>query len=293
MTESDPFEHTRMTLGEHLEELRGRLFKGVIALLIAFAGAWYFRDAISLLVSRPYFEAMGMLQEYWIEAAEKLLTDNPERLRTELFLSADPSDQRLLGFSLRMNAIGMGETFLYQLKICLYFAVFIGAPVLLWQMWQFVGAGLYPTERKPLLRYFPVSVAMFVGGVLFGFFVMVPYGMYFLNRSAPLDLALPQITTQNYLTFLSSLCLAFGVIFQLPLVMTFLGGAGILSPRVMSKYRGHFIVGAFVVAAMLTPPDPVTQLMMGVPLIVLFEVGVLGARIVSRGKHSTDLEVTS
>lgn len=288
-TKKDPFEHTRMTLGEHLEELRWRLLKGIIALVVALIVALIFKNEISELVTRPYDQAMDMLEEYWVAEREEVLAEEPERKRSEFFMSDDPADQHLRGFTRQLVTIGVGEGFLFQLKICLYFAFFIGAPILLWQMWQFVGAGLYSKERRAVLKYFPVSVGMFVIGVLFGYFFMVPYGMYFLNRSVPLDLAIPTITTSHFLTFISGLCLAFGVIFQLPLVMTFVGGMGMISPRAMSKYRGHFIVGAFVVAAILTPPDPITQLGMGLPLLILYEVGIWGARIASRGRDTTAL----
>ncbi len=286
---TDPFEKTRMTLGEHLDELRSRLIKGILAVGIAFIVAWYYKDLITEIVTVPFKEAMAMLHAYWVEEANAILEADPGRPRTDFFDSADPEDFRLRGFNDRLNAIGVGESFFFQLKICVYFSLFVGAPVLLWQMWQFVAAGLYKKERGAALKYFPISVIMFVVGVLFGYYFMVPYGMYFLNRDAPLELAIPQITMENYLTFLRSLCLAFGVIFQLPLLMTFLGGAGMIPPALMSKYRGHFIVGAFVIAAIITPPDPITQLMMGVPLIILYEVGIMGARIAARRTGATDL----
>ncbi len=294
----DPFEQTRMTLGEHLGELRSRLFKGVITVAIAFFVAFYFKDEIAQIVSIPHTRAMGMLETHLIGEAEDLLEEHnvdlepeDERFwkRSKYFETDDPTDERLRGWDTRLHAIGAGEVFLYKLKICLYFALVAGGPVLLWQMWRFIAAGLYRKEQKAILRYFPVSVVMFAVGILFGFFVIVPYGMYFLNKDADVTLALPTITTKNFLTFLTGLCLAFGVIFQLPLIMTFLGGADIVQPRTMSKYRGHCIVGAFVVAAMLTPPDPITQLMMGIPLIILYEIGVWGARIAAGRRKPTGL----
>ena len=286
---TDPFEKTRMTLGEHLDELRSRLFKGILAVTISFIVAWYYKDQITEIVTIPFREAMGMLHESWVEQAKAILEAHPERPRTDFFDSPDPADFRLRGFNDRLTSIGVGEVFFFQLKICLYFSLFVGAPILLWQMWQFVAAGLYKKERRAVLRYFPVSVLMFVVGVLFGYFFMVPYAMYFLNKDVSLELSIPQITTDNYLTFLRSLCLAFGVIFQLPLLMSFLGGAGMVSPALMSKYRGHFIVAAFVIAAIITPPDPITQLMMGVPLVILYEIGILGARITARRRGVTAL----
>lgn len=282
--DEDPFRETRMSLGEHLEELRSRLFKGLAAIFVAFVLAWVFRDTIAELVLRPYDQAMAMLESHWVEQAEEILRAEPERPRTDLFQSADPTDQRLAGFDKRALATGAGESFFFVLKICLYFAVFIGSPVLLYQMWRFVSAGLYKGERRAVVRYFPVSLVLFVVGVLFGYFVMVPYAMYFLNRSVPLTLVVPDIKLESFLSFLSSLCLAFGAVFQLPVILTFLGVAGIVDPADMARYRSHFIVGAFVIAAILTPPDPFTQLLMGIPLIVLYEIGIWSARFALRSR---------
>jgi sec-independent protein translocase protein TatC len=280
--QEDPFADTRMPLGEHLKELRSRLFKGVATVFVAFLVAWVFRDTIALIVTGPYHRSMDMLEEHWVGEAERLLAEDPERPRTDFFTSLEPENKQLRGLERRLQSITPGEPFFFQLKICLYFAVFAGSPVLLWQLWQFVAAGLYRKERKSVTHYFPVSVLLFLVGILFGYFIMVPYAMYFLNRSVSLELSIPNITIQAFLTFISSLCLAFGAIFQLPLILTFLSSAGIVEPSTMSRYRGHFIVGAFVLAAILTPPDPFTQLLMGLPLLVLYEIGVLCARVADR-----------
>lgn len=285
MPEQDPFEHTRMTLGEHLDELRSRLFKGLIAVGLAFAGAWFFRAEIVDVVTKPYDKAMGMLEVHFVEEAEEILASDLARERTEFFISADPEDQRLRDFKAKLNWIKPAEGFLFMLKLCLYTAIVVGAPMLLWQMWQFVAAGLYNRERKAVVGYFPLSVLCFVLGVLFGYFGAVPYGMYFLNSYMSIEVGMPTITAEYFLTFISSLCVAFGFVFQLPLVMTFLGGAGVIDPDDMAKYRGHFIVGAFVIAAMLTPPDPFTQLLMAVPLAILYEIGIWSSRFVIKKKR--------
>lgn len=282
----DPFRETRMSLGEHLEELRSRLFKGLAAVFIAFLVAWAFKETVATMVLRPYHQAMTMLETHWVAEAEQVLVDDPARPRTDFFQSTDPADQRLARFDKRPQATGAGESFFFLLRICLYFAVFVGSPVLLYQMWRFVSAGLYKGERRAVSRYFPVSLLLFVVGVLFGYFVMVPYAMYFLNRSVPLTLVVPDIKLESFLGFLSSLCLAFGAVFQLPVIMTFLGATGIVDPADMGRYRSHFIIGAFVIAAVLTPPDPFTQLMMGIPLIVLYEIGIWSARIALRARPS-------
>ena len=284
--EEDPFEHTRMSLGEHLNELRSRLVRGLLAVGLAFFACWAVRDDIQGLVLRPYHRSTTMLEEHYVERAQEILAADPERARTEFFVSDDPSDLRLRNFDPRAQGIRPGEHFFFTLKICLYCAIFLGAPVLLWQLWQFIAAGLYRGERRAIAGYFPLSVGLFLVGVGFGYFLMVPYALYFLNRDAPIELIDIQITLEGYLTFISSLCLAFGGVFQLPLVMSFLGGAGVVEPADLARYRGHFIVGAFIVAAILTPPDPFTQLMLGVPMIALYEVGIWAARLAARRRDA-------
>ena len=280
--ESEAFAETRMTLGEHLDELRGRLIKGTLAVIVAFLIAWAFQDRVTVIMTMPYNRAMGWLEESFVAQAEEILAADPTRPRSDFFVAVSSGEERLLGFDSRLTAIRPGESFLFVLKICFYAALIFGAPVLLWQMWQFIAAGLYAKEKVVVNRYFPLSLIAFAVGVVFGYFVIVPYGMYFLNKSVSIEVMMPSITVQYYLTFLSGLCLAFGCIFQLPLVMTFLGSMGLVQPSAMGTYRGHFAVGALILSAMLTPPDPFTQMMMAVPLVVLYEIGIWSARVAIR-----------
>jgi sec-independent protein translocase protein TatC len=121
--------------------------------------------------------------------------------------------------------------------------------------------------------------------VLFGYYFMVPYAMFYLNSAVSLELFVPNIKLESFLAFATSLCLAFGAIFQLPLLMTFVGRFDLITPETFSRYRGHFIVGALVLAAILTPPDPITQLMLGIPMVVLYEIGIVGARFSRRSRR--------
>lgn len=280
--EEDPFAKTRMSLGEHLEELRKRLLRGFLAIGIAFVLAWTWRDQVTEIVTRPYDWAMGKLEVHYGAEADEILAADPSKKRTDLFETDDPNDRRLRGFDKRLIGIKAGEGFMFQLKISLYAAITFGAPVLLWQMWAFISAGLYKKEQRAVLRYFPLSLVAFAVGVLFGYFVIVPYGMYYLGQSVSIAVGLQNVTFEYFLTFLSGLCLAFGVVFQLPLVLTFLGSTGMVEPAAMAKYRGHFVVAAFVIAAILTPPDPFTQFLMAVPLVVLYEIGIWSARLAIR-----------
>ena len=155
---------------------------------------------------------------------------------------------------------------------------------MLWQIWQFVAAGLYEHERRLVGLYFPISALLFVGGIVFGYFVMVPYAQYYLASTTLGRIEYyPEIG--KYFTFLKGLSLALGVVFQLPIVMFALTRLGLVEPKQYTKYRGHFIVGALIVAAILTPPDPITQMMMAVPMAGLYELGIVVARVAHKQRQ--------
>jgi sec-independent protein translocase protein TatC len=280
--EHDP-EQTRMSLGEHIEELRKRLIRGLLAIFIAFFVGWFFKDATTEVVMRPMRQSLEWLDRDQVAKYEAKLAADPELRRSEFFLSDDPADEQLrpdLTVSTRPQALGYAEPFWFALKVTLIFAFTVGAPVLLWQMWMFVAAGLYPHERKVVFSYFPVSVALFAGGVAFGFFVLVPYGFYFLASTFPPEKVAFSPRLTDYFSLLSILTLALGAIFQLPLLMQVLVRLDLVQRKTLASYRTHFLVGAFIIGAMLTPPDPVTQALLAGPMILLYEIGLLFARFV-------------
>jgi len=283
--EADPVRGTRMSLGEHLDELRRRLFRGVLAIFVAFIGGYFFYGQTTEIVMRPMRQSLEWLDRDQVAKYEALLAKDPSLPRSTYFVSDDPAETRLLpGLTVadRPQAIGFGETMWFSIKVTLIFSLFVGAPVLLWQMWQFIAAGLYANERKIVLSYFPTSIGLFLAGVAFGFFVMVPYGFYFLAGTLPPEKVSFSPRLSDYLSLLTSLTLALGAVFQLPLVMHVLVRLDLVRRETFAKYRAHFIVGAFVVGAMLTPPDPFTQLLLAVPMIVLFEMGLISTRWIRR-----------
>ena len=283
---AEDFEHTRMTLGEHIAELRTRLFKGVIGVVVAFALAWSQYELISDIVMGPFYESVGRMNVYFaeqytgrvqageLEFAEFFIGDSEDQATWVLRPEFEVDD--------KLTVFGPTETFTFLLRVCLYFALFIGGPFLLWQLWQFLAAGLYPAERKAAMRYFPYSVVLFIIGVLFGYFLMVPYAMYFLGIALPTDILQAQYRLSDYFSLLSALSLALAVVFQLPVMMTFATRLGLLEPAQLVKSRPYLIVGAFVLSAILTPPDPITQCMMAIPIMLLFEVGLLSSKICAK-----------
>src|SRR5262245_37180419 len=283
----DPFEHTRMTLGGHLEELRKRVFWSALVLAVAFGVGWWFKDELSSYVQRPWVWAVEKINLDRAQKYEAELKAHPELPRTSFFKSDDPSSLELKDpIDTRLQMFSIGESFFFALNVALYFAFFVAGPFVLWQLWMFVAAGLYRHEKRLVTLYFPFSVLLFLSGVVFCFFLVVPVGMYFLATTLPLEQVRPLLGLDQYFSFLSTMCLAMGVVFQLPIVMIFLSRIGIIEPRTYSKYRGHFLVIALFVAAFLTPgPDWYSQVLMTVPMVVLYEIGIVISRLSARPRR--------
>ena len=284
---ADEIENTRMTLGEHLAELRTRLLKGVVGVAIAFSFAWWHYERITEIVMAPFYKAVDMMNAYFADLfAKKVASGEADAL--DYFTTTDPQTWQLLPefeSADKLTVLAPAEGFTFILRICLYFALFIGGPFLLWQMWQFLAAGLYKKERKAALRYFPFSAILFITGVLFGYYLMVPYGMYYLGIALDTEVLRSQYRLSDYFSLLTALSLALALVFQLPVMMTFATRLGLLEPKQLIRSRPYVIVGAFVVAAVLTPPDPVTQCMMAIPIILLFEVGLISARLCAKPRE--------
>ncbi|MEZ5976911.1 MAG: twin-arginine translocase subunit TatC [Planctomycetota bacterium] len=295
----DPVEQSRMTLGDHLDELRRRLFVGVLAVLVAFCGALYFADepgGTIAIVMRPMKTAVSWLNQDYVELYEKALAGDPTLERSKWFdsdVESDPGYRRLRDpISETGQTTGVGEAFMTKLKASFYVGLFVGGPILIWQLWLFIAAGLYRHEKKVVMSFLPSALMLFGGGIVFGYFLLVPYGFYFLNVPTSVDLPKPDFKMDQYFQFLSSLCIALGFVFQLPIVMMALVRVGMLTVQQISKFRRYFILIAFVVSAIITPPDPVTQVMMAVPLVVLYEVGILASRVAAKKARASALATT-
>lgn len=283
---SEEFEHTRMTLGEHLAELRSRLFKGLAAVAVVFALAWWWQSELTAVVMRPFHQSVQRINAHWDEEFSARVESGEDPLR--YYTSADPETRRLLPeFRVddRLTSLSPTEGYVYLLRVCLYVALFLGGPVLLWQLWGFIAAGLYDNERRAALRYFPYSAALFVLGVLFGYFLMVPWAMYFLGIAFEPEVVRANWRLEYYFSLLSALTLALAVVFQLPVLMTFGARMGLVTPAQMARFRPYFVVVAFVVGGILTPPDPFTQSMLAVPMVALYELGVIAAKLTARKRE--------
>jgi Tat protein translocase TatC len=268
-----------MTLGGHLDELRRRLFRGVLALLLAFAVALVFRHELTRVMLRPHHQSVAWLNTHYRAQAEELVAAAPAR-QAEFF---EPDGAFKFTLEDRLITVSPTESMWFILKVAGYSALFAGAPFLLWQLWLFIAAGLYPRERRWVGWFFPPALVLFVAGGAFGYFVLVPYGMFYAQQDMPIELIKPTLSLGFYFSFLSTLCLGMGLVFQLPILMTFTARVGLVAAATYAGLRGHFVIVAFFLSALITPGGDLFSLFaMAGPMLLLYEIGILGARLAAR-----------
>lgn len=185
----------------------------------------------------------------------------------------------------KMIALGPLEVFITYLKLSLVAGIFLSAPMLLYQFWAFLSPGLYEHEKKWVLPFVVLGTAFFVSGGLFAFYIVMPLGFEYLTAMVP-EAVVPQYSVEIYFNLVIRLLLAFGIVFETPLVMWVLAAVGLVSPERFASFRKIWIVIAVVLGAVLTPPDPFTQMMMALPLVGFFELGILGARFLYKDKKA-------
>jgi len=231
------------TLISHLIELRQRLLKAVVAVFLCFIPCAIFSDKLFTLVALPLIKKM------------------PE------------------GTS--MIATSLISPFMAPLKLALFVALFIAMPYVLFQVWAFVAPGLYKREKRFAIPLMVSSILLFYAGVAFAYFVVFPLMFAFLTTTAPTGVQVMTDIT-NYLDFVLLLFFAFGIAFEMPVATVLLASTGLVRVETMAKNRGYVLLGIFVIAAFLTPPDALSQTAMAVPMWLLYEVGIILSRILLR-----------
>ena len=234
----------KMSFLEHLGELRTRIIWSLIPSAVGLAIAVYFTDRIMVFLQRPL-----------------------ANLKTPpIFLTPT-------------------EYFWTYMKVAMITGVFIAMPIILWNVWAFVAPGLHKHERKYAVPFILVGSLLFMGGGAFALFVIIPFAVNFLVNFGQEQGLKPMITISSYIDFIIKFTLAFGVVFELPVVITLLSMLGLVTPQFLSKNRKYAILINFIIAAILTPtPDIVNQSLMAGPLCILYELGIISARIFGRRK---------
>jgi len=245
---SDPHAGEQLAEGSlisHLLELRSRLVKASVAILIAFVPCAYFAQRLFSLVAQP------------------LVTQMPA------------------GTS--MIATSVVGSFLVPLKLALALALVIAMPVVLYQIWAFIAPGLYKNEKRFAVPLLVSSVVLFYIGVVFAYFFVFPLAFKFLIATMP-DVGTYMPDIGSFLSFAIILCLAFGAAFEIPIATILLVWSGIARIESMVANRGYVLIGIAAITALITPPDPVSMLLMMVPMYTLYEIGIIVARILLKDK---------
>lgn len=237
----------------HLIELRSRLLKAIIFVLLVFGGLASYSNQIYNLVAKPLIAQLPAASS--------------------------------------MVATGVTSPFLTPFKLTLVAAIFISMPVVLYQLWAFVAPGLYKHEKLLALPLVIFSILLFYAGVAFAYYVVFPLVFAFLSAAAPEGVAvIPDITA--YLDFVLTIFFAFGIAFQVPIATILVVATGLISRKDLSKMRSYVIVAAFVIGMFLTPPDVISQTLLAIPIWLLFELGLLFSWLfTSRKRISVEPEI--
>ena len=237
----------KMPLTDHLEELRTRFIRILIALGAGFVFCFLFKERIFGFIVYP-------LKGIMPEGSSMIFTSLP-------------------------------EAFFTYLKVSLFAAIFLTSPYILYQIWKFISPGLYSSEKKYVAPFVILSTLFFVGGSLFAYLLVFPLGFAFFLAFAT-EFITPMLTMREYLGFSMKLLFAFGIMFELPIFMFFSAKIGLVNYDVLKKKRKYAILIIFVIAATLTPPDVVTQTMMAVPLVLLYEMSLWVVKLAERRKNN-------
>jgi len=241
---------------EHLTELRSRLVKSFIYLFIFFGICYFFAENIYGFLVEPYAQAV----------------------------KDDPTNRRLIFTALH-------ETFITYLKVAFFTSMFVTSPIILTQIWKFIAPGLYKNEKRALLPYLIATPTLFLLGGMLVYYLVMPLAIkFFLSFETTAQLSgLPiqlEAKVNEYLSLIMRLIFAFGISFQLPVLLSLLARVGFVDSEYLKKRRKYVVVIIFAVAAILTPPDPITQIGLGIPLLILYELSILSVKLIEKKKKN-------
>jgi len=310
-----------MSLGDHLEELRARLIMALLGIAVGLAICLFFTKPLIKFLEKPYLEAVQSLEPtaqvplrndanspaafstgkhlifvFTVPALEKL---GAEPGVVSIALSGDPNAAAVQGTQIAvtqlpgsgsansLQALGVAEGFLTYIKVALIAGLVLSSPWVFYHLWMFISAGLYTEERKFVTTAVPLSATLFICGAIFFVVIVAPLSIGFLVKfnKAVLDVT-SNFRFGDYISFVTMLMLVFGVAFQTPIAIYLLNRTGLVSTEALRRSRKFVVLIIFIVAAMATPPDVVSQVTLAIPLYMLFELGIILSDVSRRRREA-------
>ena len=267
---------------DHLEELRWRILKALAALVVGAVICFAFSDSIMQILTRPYEEAVLSLESQQssgvVLAVKKLVSqwlDQPDAAPAPDAPIADLPPAR------RLQALRPMTYFFISLQIAFVGGLLLALPVIFYQAWRFVAPGLLQREKRLTLPIISLSVLCFSVGAMIAYYIVLPLGLRFFLALEPPDMT-SQWAADEYIGFVLRLIAGFGIVFEMPVLSLFLAKVGVLTAARMRRIRRYAIIGIFVLGAIFTPPDPVSQILMALPLLLLYEISIWVCKVSER-----------
>ena len=292
LDESRQKDRKEMPFLGHLEELRWCILKALAAVIVGAVVCFVFSDQLLKLLTYPYEEAVRSLESERspgaVEAVRKLLEEWMGSPPPGAESGLSEPDQALPD-SRRLQSLKPMTYFFISLQIALIGGLVLALPLVFYQIWRFVAPGLLSSEKRIALPLIGLSVLCFTAGALVAYWIVLPLGLRFFLALEPPDMT-SQWAADIYIGFVLRLLVGFGLVFEMPVVALFLSRLGLLTPEYMRRIRRYAIAAIFVVAAIFTPPDPLSQILMALPVLLLYEISIWVVRI-SRPREETGEEV--
>lgn len=286
----------RLSFAEHLDELRGCVVRAVLWLCLSCGACLFFQDQLMRVVLFPQQKVASVgREERSADAALELEAVLAEVRARPAGATPTAAEKRALGARFaavftRLAAepdaplafLSPQEAFLAYIQVSFICGLFVASPLVARELWRFIAAGLHDHEQRWVRIFAPLTFACFAGGALFGYFVLIPVSLEYLETYGATDLVVPSITLDSYLGLFFAMTFALGLIFEVPLVAVFLSLLGVVDAAILAEYRRYWMLAATIIAALITPTgDPLTLSIVVLPLIVLYEIGIALARLSS------------
>lgn len=285
-----------MSFGDHLDELRKRVIRSLIAIVVAVLAVFPFKQAVQEIVIEPYRVQWRIGFTNYVEELQADLDAGTLDARGIGFLEFCNTEKdavlageyrwaylmkELSGYPVPYNLYATGglEDFLSFMWVALIFALILASPVVIWQIWAFIAAGLYKRERAVFLRYFPFMILLVASGVAFGYRIALPYSLGFLINMMDPQMVGALFSVGQFLSLLFMTTAAMGIVFQVPLVMLALQKVGLVRHKTFTKHWRATILVMVLTSAIFTPPEPVSMILMSMPMMLLYAIGLILTRV--------------